>query len=176
VPVATACHTTREFWDGVVFDEELHRFYTAGRPLRALVLGDARVSLFAYTNTFTGSRAFDTCLVKAASALGITNIDSATGALDIFRQKLATVSATEYDAVVVMLGAVDVTCSIWRRASKLGTGLHEQLRQAADNLFTFLEEVAAVFPAERIVVVGAVSHSGRFSGREALPLPLTCDV
>jgi hypothetical protein len=154
----TACHTSDSYWDSVLHEEEKVSFYSAGgKALRVLVLGDSRVDFFARTNHVLQSRAFDTCLVRDASASGITDLNSKTRALDMFRQKLESVSSAEYDAVVVMIGAVDLACGIWRRAARFGTPVEEQMQLSADNLFGFVEEVSAVFPPERIVVVGPES-------------------
>ena len=74
--------------------------------------------------------------VPGASALGLGNNDSLTGATVEFQRRLQDNRA--YDVVILLVGEVDRSAAIWRRASRDATSIASQIDQAVNRTISFL--------------------------------------
>jgi hypothetical protein len=124
-----------------------------GRTI-VLVIGDSHVESF---RTIRRRRLLprvwvDTAIVRAASAMGIANDASHTGALQQFRAVLARVPTSRQ--LIVILGEVDTGRLLWVRAERDGTAVDVQLHRSFTNYTAFLAELLA---AGRPVAVGAIA-------------------
>lgn len=77
-----------------------------------------------------------TVKVGGATAMGITNSDSATNALKIYQRYIPFIKKNNY--ILFMLGEVDCGFLIWYRAAKYNLSVGSQLQRSIDNYQNFI--------------------------------------
>ena len=106
-------------------------------------LGDSHITYFrsAAERGLFGSRAISVCEVGGATAVGLRNPNSATNALQIFRQALGQLEPGTI--LVLHLGEVDCGFVIWYRAQKYGEPVERQVEESLDAYFSFVDDARA---------------------------------
>lgn len=107
---------------------------------RVLVLGDSHVRVFEHWRflwSFPHTR-FDVVYVPGATASGIRNRSSETGAYSVF---LDALSSRKHDLVLINLGEVDTAYTLWRQADRSGKNVTDLMASSVKNYCEFLDEV-----------------------------------
>lgn len=112
-------------------------------------MGDSHAGVFAHVARLLPAWRWSLEIVEGATVSGLRNPNSATGAGDTFRQAARTWRG---DAIVTLLGEVDLGFVIWWRAARREVTVRGALRRAVANYCELLEECAA---RARAVVVSA---------------------
>lgn len=107
------------------------------RREHVLCIGDSHVSVFDYVGV--PDMWFRTSVVEGATASGIMNPNSATGAFTLFTKRLAV--ARPWQHIVVCLGEVDCGFVIWHRAQRHGLDIEDQLCATLNSYLTFLRQI-----------------------------------
>ena len=125
-----------------------------------LVLGDSHIDVFRYSNYKTKYFTFYTLEVPGATAMGSTNPNSATHALNIFTEQLEKINSPgvpKFDYVMVMLGEVDCGFVVWVRSKKYNISVEEQLQLSLINYETFIKTIILkYFNPEQVIILGSV--------------------
>jgi len=116
--------------------------------------GDSHLMYFrsAATRGLFGQRPIGMCEVPGATAVGLRNPNSATNALQTFREALGKLDPGTI--LVVHLGEVDCGFVIWYRAQKYGEPVQRQVEESLDAYFSFVDDALAA-GISRIIVTGA---------------------
>jgi len=145
----------------------------ADRPARILVIGDSHTILFfAGTRGFTGDVVLPlsenkekhavcglsnylVCLCPAATAYGLANNRSVTGAASKFSKCVK--SAKDVDYVAIMIGEVDIRNLAYHRQQRKGVTMLEQIMESQVNLFRFIENeiLSQGFKMTQVLLLGA---------------------
>lgn len=128
---------------------------TSPETMRAvLFLGDSHTKYFTYAarKGYLGERRTASCVVFGATAGGLTNPKSHTGALLQFRHFLS--EQPDNSILLIHLGEVDCGFVIWYRAQKYGEGVEKQMLEAVDAYCAFLDEVRSNYH-HSVIVTGA---------------------
>jgi len=131
--------------------EALSAWLRARARVRVLVLGDSHVRVFEHWLFLVGMprTAFEVEYVAGATASGMGNRKSISGAYRRFSERLAT---TPHDLVLLNLGEVDTAYTIWRRADLKGIEVDTMFEMALRNYVQFIDEIAS---SHRLVVLSA---------------------
>jgi PST family polysaccharide transporter len=107
----------------------------------AYVFGDSHAKIFSHINAIhpLSKLYFDVTPVKGATAQGLVNPNSKTNSLQIFRNKINTIT-NKKSILIFLLGEVDTGFVIWYRAQKYGESVEAQLERSLTNYITFLTE------------------------------------
>lgn len=113
-----------------------------------LVLGDSHARIFnsKFIKTKTRKINWNVCSVSGATLSGLNNPNSVTKALDKFKNTIA--KSLHSDALVFLLGEVDVGFVIWYRAQYNNINVQDALKKAVSNYKALLLssiETAPVF-------------------------------
>lgn len=111
-----------------------------GAEFRVLAIGDSHVRVFEhwYFALRLPRTAIDIAYVPGATAIGIHNLNSRTGARRTFRDVLASRPA---DLVIVHLGEVDTAYTLWARAARSGRPVQALADAAVERYWNFLREI-----------------------------------
>lgn len=125
-----------------------------------LVLGDSHIDVFRFSNMKTKYFNFITIEVPGATAMGATNPNSETNALNTFTdilEKYKTELENKIHYVMIMLGEVDCGFVVWVRSKKYNISIEEQLNLSLSNYKKFIENtVLKYFNANQIILLGSV--------------------
>jgi hypothetical protein len=131
---------------------------TAVRSARALaggesvlVLGDSHAWVF-YHWLFDVNfprRVFHICMVAGATASGLENPNSKTGAMQKFEEAIRKYPSKVF---ILQLGEVDAGFVIWYRAQKYLASVESMLEQTVERYAAFIRRMRAL---GRVIVVGA---------------------
>jgi hypothetical protein len=108
---------------------------------RVIVLGDSHTRVFQRYVAPRVDAMLDVFVVEGATAQGLANPNSATDAIGIFRERVASASPSQ--TVFIQLGEVDCGFVIWYRAEKYGMSIDEQLELSLGNYLSFVDELTA---------------------------------
>jgi hypothetical protein len=81
---------------------------------------------------------FDPCIVGGATARGLRNPSSASGAVQVYRHRLGL--AKPWQQLVFMLGEADTGFQLWYTRHTLGESI-EAMHETVDTYLAFLREV-----------------------------------
>jgi len=106
------------------------------------VLGDSHSEVFDYLNRSLRywKFRFDVTSVGGATALGLTNPNSKTQALELFRQKIDSIEDLA-SPILFLLGEVDTGFLIWYQAKKRGLDVQEMSERSIRNYMSFIKIV-----------------------------------
>lgn len=106
------------------------------------VFGDSHADIFSDINKIYKSRKFSFVVtwVGGATAQGMLNPNSITNSLEIFRNKIDTIS-DKNSRLIFQLGEVDTGFLIWYRAQKHNETVEWQFDRSIQNYFSFLDEL-----------------------------------
>lgn len=123
---------------------------------KILILGDSHSSVFESINYKIFKKYyFDVVLAYGASSRGICNMNSQSGALRIFKDKLKKINAIEYEYVGVMLGEVDCGSVIWYKQEQNKSDLEKEIDESIKSQFEFIQsELVQLFEPKKIIVFG----------------------
>lgn len=114
-----------------------------------LVFGDSHTKVFNYCNNRNNLFNFKVYEVPGATAQGMTNPNSKTDALNIFKDVLENENCDNYDYFMIMLGEVDCGFLHWIQEHKI--------ERSIENLFKFVKnEVSKYFRSDKIIIVGSI--------------------
>jgi len=105
------------------------------------VFGDSHTEVFQYINKKDLLRfiEFEVTLVGGATAQGMRNPNSKTNALEIFSNKIYSLS--KKSTLFFLLGEVDTGFVIWYRALKYQESVEVQLLESINHYIKFLEQI-----------------------------------
>lgn len=117
-------------------------------------LGDSHTKYFTYAarKGYLGERRTASCVVFGATASGLANPKSQTGALLQFRDFLT--EQPDKSILVIHLGEVDCGFVIWYRAQKYAESVERQMDQAIGAYCAFIDEIRANY-RHTIIVTAA---------------------
>ena len=125
-----------------------------------LVLGDSHIDVFRFSNKKTKYFNFITVEVPGATAMGSTNPNSETNALNIFTdilEKYKTELEQKIHYVMIMLGEVDCGFVIWVRSKKYNISIEEQLNLSISNYQCFIKNVILkYFNPNQVILLGSI--------------------
>lgn len=125
-----------------------------------LVLGDSHIDVFRFSNMKTKYFNFITVEVPGATAMGSTNPNSETNALNIFTdilEKYKTELKQKIHYVMIMLGEVDCGFVIWVRSKKYNISIDEQLNLSISNYKCFIKNVIfKYFNPNQVILLGSI--------------------
>ncbi|MDI7864039.1 hypothetical protein MRS76_19000 [Rhizobiaceae bacterium n13] len=112
-----------------------------GTMRRLLFLGDSHTKYFVYAarKGLLGERQTSSCIVFGATARGLTNPQSRTGALLKFNEFLA--QQPDRSVLLLHLGEVDCGFVIWYQAQEHARSIQSQMAQSVDSYFAFIDEI-----------------------------------
>ena len=121
-----------------------------------LFLGDSHTKYFTYAarKGFLGERRTASCIVFGATASGLSNPGSKTGALLKFRQFLR--EQPDGSVLLLHLGEVDCGFVIWYRAQKYAESVARQMDQSIDAYCGFIDEIRENYDHSLIVTAATV--------------------
>jgi hypothetical protein len=99
------------------------------RRAHVLAIGDSHILVMRHVAR--DDARFRVLMIEGATASGITNPNSKTGASTRFRERVGRVKPWQH--VLIQLGEVDCGFLIWHRAQRLGISVDEQLEQTLAN-------------------------------------------
>lgn len=107
------------------------------------VLGDSHCDVFNYLNRENNlNTKFKVNMVPGATALGLVNPNSATNALNIFRESLKSIKKRK--KLIFLLGEVDTNFLIWYRHEKYLIPIKEETDRSLNNYIDFLKECISI--------------------------------
>jgi hypothetical protein len=127
----------REIGDWVFNQRAIAR---ASGDSHVLCLGDSHIKVLRDVSV-PGAR-FRVRVIGGATATGVTNYGSKSGALATFTARLDR--AKRWQEILIQLGEVDCGFVIWHRAKRHGLDVEEQLKFTLESYMTFLEQVATM--------------------------------
>jgi len=116
------------------------------------VLGDSHTTVFNHCNSDTIT--FDVVEVRGATAQGCVNLNSATNALEIYKEHIMKTNA--YDKIMIMLGEVDCGYLVWVRSKRYNITIESQIDLCITNIRTFVSNVLVTngYKWEQIILCG----------------------
>lgn len=123
---------------------------------RMLILGDSHAGVFEYIfdHDLFPPHLINCDIVGGATAYGLNNDNSVTGAFRKFRSALQRFP--DYRHVGIMLGEVDCSFALWNRAMRDNTPAVEQIPRAIEGIERLLDWGAENFPTRKFVLFGAI--------------------
>jgi len=114
-----------------------------------LCLGDSHIRVFENPLFKLLPQKFTTCYVPGATAYGIENINSQTQAYHKF---LLTLNQYNYNKIIVTLGEVDASYTLWLLAKKHNKPIEELLNIAITRYINFLKHLLSY---GKVYIIGA---------------------
>lgn len=125
---------------------------------RILVLGDSHAGVFEYMfdRDLLLPHLVNCDLVGGATAYGLNNDRSATGAFAVFLRALRRYAA--YDVVVIMLGEVDCSFALLKKAERQGVSPESLIEQSLSGLrrLVFAARDERASPVRRVILAGSI--------------------
>lgn len=125
---------------------------------RILVLGDSHAGVFEYMfdRDLLLPHLVNCDLVGGATAYGLNNDRSATGAFTVFLHALRRYAA--YDVVVIMLGEVDCSFALLKKAERENVSPESLIDQSFSGLRRLVSVARGdrASPARRVILAGAI--------------------
>lgn len=127
-----------------------------GRRLHCFTDSHGKILLYIQRNEMVKKR-FNVSLIGGATASGLANPNSVTGAMKRFRSYAAQ-NINKNDPVLFMLGEVDCGFTIWHKVEKEGKNLEDCLNMACQNYQSFIAEICKESRGE-VYIVSAIPTS-----------------
>lgn len=127
-----------------------------GRRLHCFTDSHGKILLYVQRKNIVKKR-FNVSLVGGATASGLANPNSVTGAMKRFKS-YAYQNINKNDPVLFMLGEVDCGFTIWHKVEKEGKNLEDCLDIACDNYQAFITEIYNMSRGE-VHIISAIPTS-----------------
>lgn len=123
---------------------------------RILILGDSHAGVFEYIfdRDLLAPHIVNCEIVGGATACGLNNDRSLTGAFAIYQRSLQRFA--DFDVVVLMLGEVDCSFAFWNRAQHRGESVFEQIPRAIQGIERLLDWASCRNGRLRFVLAGSI--------------------
>lgn len=110
--------------------------------IEVLVLGDSHAKVFRdeYIGKYFPNHIFNVVLVGGATASGLENPNSVTGANSIF---LDAIEKSRANKIIFLLGEVDTGFVIWYRQKKYGTSVEDMTDKAVSSYMKLIHKAAS---------------------------------
>lgn len=123
---------------------------------RILILGDSHAGVFEYLfdHDLLAPHLLNCEIVGGATACGLNNDRSVTGAFAIYQRSLQRFA--DFEVVVIMLGEVDCSFAFWNRAQRHGETVIDQIPRAIQGIERLLAWGTSQSARQRFVLAGSI--------------------
>jgi hypothetical protein len=123
---------------------------------RILVLGDSHAGVFEYIfdNNLLPPHLINCDIVGGATAYGLNNDKSVTGALQKFQDAL--LRFPDFRIVCIMLGEVDCSFALWNRAMRENSPVCNQIHLVISGIERLLDWAEQQQPPRKFVLLGSI--------------------